>query len=175
MNCQGFVTGEVDRVCSGWVEADVRQVCIYVSQFVTDESSQTWVIMSHRRILLTLNKHSRVISATNWTRLLAFELRPQVGLCAAAAAAGGWSVRDVLSASSSVRLRHKKFAPFPCLFNNSLIFSFCLCDVASLKMDGLCCGLERLQNTTQCTFLCGVASHVCDVTPEKEPSPDSWR
>lgn len=40
---------------------------------------------------------------------------------------------------------------FPCALNNSPMFSFCLCDVASLKIDGLCCRLERLQSTTQCT------------------------
>lgn len=45
------------------------------------------------------------------------------------------------------------------------MFSFCLCDVVSLKMD--CCGLERLQSTTQCTscsvwppFICGVLLHI---------------
>lgn len=78
----------------------------------------------------------------------------------AATAAGGWSTRTCsaacvcVSAALNNLFICRKIWKFLCLFNNLLMFRFCLYDAAWWKIDDLCCGFERFLEycTTAFTF-----------------------
>lgn len=99
-----------------------------------------------------------VISSTSWSSA------HRLSTAAAACAAGGWSIWSLclLRPVSGIIPRLFLFlvslwrcdVDFSCLFNNSQLSGFCLCDAAGLKINDLCCEHERLKGDCWLIVMC---------------------